>query len=92
MKSNQNLTPREAIDLLEPEAEPEPEAGMVKPDLDDLWSGGTTWVDAEYDERLPLALRPDRRPDDRRLIDRLIAGTWYATGHRVPATMRTAAQ
>ena len=33
------------------------QAHMIKSDLE-LWSGGMTWVDAEYDERLGDALRP----------------------------------
>lgn len=33
------------------------QAGMLKSDLE-LYPGGTTWVDAEYDERLGEALRP----------------------------------
>jgi hypothetical protein len=33
------------------------QADMIKSDLE-LWSGGVTWVDAEYDERLGEALRP----------------------------------
>lgn len=33
------------------------QANMVKSDIE-LWSGGFTWVDAEYDERLGEALRP----------------------------------
>jgi hypothetical protein len=33
------------------------QADMIKSDVE-LWSGGITWVDAEYDERLGEALRP----------------------------------
>ncbi|KKL16870.1 hypothetical protein LCGC14_2491250, partial [marine sediment metagenome] len=33
------------------------QANMIKSDIE-LWSGGFTWVDAEYDERLGEALRP----------------------------------
>lgn len=33
------------------------QANMIKSDLE-LWAGGHTWVDAEYDERLGEALRP----------------------------------
>ncbi len=33
------------------------QAHMIKSDLE-LWSGGTTWVDAEYDEKLGDVLRP----------------------------------
>ncbi len=33
------------------------QADMIKSDLE-IWAGGTTWVDAEYDERLGEALRP----------------------------------
>jgi len=33
------------------------QAQMIKSNLE-LWSGGVTWVDAEYDERLGEALRP----------------------------------
>ena len=33
------------------------QADMIKSDME-MWAGGTTWVDAEYDERLGDALRP----------------------------------
>ncbi len=33
------------------------QADMIKSDIE-LWGGGVTWVDAEYDERLGEALRP----------------------------------
>ena len=33
------------------------QAHMIKSDME-LWAGGTTWVDAEYDERLGEAIRP----------------------------------
>lgn len=33
------------------------QAHMIKSDME-IWAGGTTWVDAEYDERLGEAVRP----------------------------------
>ena len=82
MDTKDGLTAWEALELLFPEPEPEPEAKsetMIKSDLE-LWSGGTTWVDAEYDER--LGFRPNLNVPS--FLDLLQEGSWYGTGFRVP--------
>ena len=75
MTANKNLTAREALAILEPE----PAEEIIKSDLE-LWSGGWTWVDAEYDEKLREVLGLGFV----RLVDALIAGTFHATGYRGP--------
>ncbi len=86
MDTKDGLTAWDAIELLflEPEPEPEPKAkseNMIKSDQE-LWSGGTTWVDDEYGKRLFLeGLRPSLGS---RFRDLLQEASWYATGRRVP--------
>ena len=72
------LTAREALDHIEAEF---PETKPIESSDIELWKGGTTWVDAEYDERFG-------RFGESLLINALIDGTWYATGFRVPAELR----
>ena len=79
-KSKDGLTAWEAIRLFSPEPEIA-QTDMIKSDLE-LWEGGTTWVDAEYDERLGERLRPV--PGVLVLVNRLADGTWYAMGLRKP--------
>ena len=90
MDTKDGLTAWEAIQLLFPEPEPEPEAKsetMIKPDLEP-WSGGTTWVDHEYDERLRESLGPGSAvwpwPAVLSFQGLLLEGSWYGKGFRVP--------
>lgn len=82
--SKAGLTAREALEVLTPDPQDDPEQPtMLKSDLE-LWSGGTSWVDAEYDERLGEALRPIIPLDPRPLLEPLANGEWYAKGFRSP--------
>ncbi len=69
--SNDGLTAWKALDLLYPEQPRDPE---VRSDAQ-LFAGGVTWIDAEYDRREGF--------EDLSEFEGLLEdGTWYATGYR----------
>ena len=66
--ADKGLTAWEALDLLYPEQPRDPE---VRSDVN-LYAGGVTWIDSEYD-------RPKGLSEFEGLLE---DGIWYATGYR----------
>ena len=74
------LTAREAIKHLTPPLTREDREQIDRVNSDfGLWSGGTTWVDAEYNEKYGEVFAGPQP-----LLDKLANGAWYARGYREP--------